>query len=66
LCDSIFLHSVRNKFTNDCKPISGRDKGADFVEKGVQAYEMMLKAGKEKQLNKLAAELNMVVTTAHN
>lgn len=37
-------------------------KGTDFVEKGIQAYEMFLKANKEKQLNKLAVELNMVVS----
>lgn len=38
-------------------------KGADFVENGIKAYEMQLKKQKEKQLNRLALELNMVITT---
>jgi transposase len=38
-------------------------KGADFVEQGIKGYEMQLKKYKEKQLNKLALELNMAVVT---
>lgn len=37
-------------------------KGTAFVERGVQAYEAILQARKEKQLNKLALELNLVVS----
>jgi len=39
-------------------------KGAGFVENGIKAYETQLKKVKEKQLNRLALELNMVVTSA--
>lgn len=39
-------------------------KGSDFVEKGIHAYETILKAQKEKQLNRLALELNLVVQKA--
>ena len=39
-------------------------KGTDFVEKGIQAYENILKIQKEKQLNRLALELNLVVQRA--
>lgn len=38
-------------------------KGTAFVEKGVHAYEAILIARKEKQLNKLALQLNLVVST---
>jgi hypothetical protein len=39
-------------------------KGTDFVEKGIKAYEIQQKNQKVKQLNRLALELNMVVSTA--
>ncbi|HQS52831.1 MAG TPA: IS110 family transposase [Daejeonella sp.] len=38
-------------------------KGSNFVERGIEAYEKQLIAQKQKQLNRLAMELNMVVTT---
>ena len=38
-------------------------KGQDFIEKGVAAYEGLLKNQKEKYLKKLALELNMDVIT---
>lgn len=39
-------------------------KGSDFVERGVETYEKILLAQKQKQLNRLALELNMVVSSA--
>jgi transposase len=37
-------------------------KGAEFVENGVKAYEEQLKNYKRKQLDKLALELNVVIS----
>jgi len=39
-------------------------KGAEFVEKGIQAYEAILNQQKKKYLEKLALELNMQVVPA--
>ena len=39
-------------------------KGADFVEKGLQAYENILKQQKKRRLEKLALELNMELVPA--
>ena len=39
-------------------------KGADFVEKGLQAYENILKEQKQRRLEKLALELNMELVPA--
>ena len=38
-------------------------KGSSFVERGIEAYEKQIIMQKQKQLNRLALELNMVVTT---
>lgn len=38
-------------------------KGTDFVEKGLEAYQKLLQAQKLKHLNRLALELNVVVTS---
>lgn len=37
-------------------------KGTEFVENGIKAYEEQLKNIKKKQLNKLALELNVVIS----
>jgi hypothetical protein len=34
-------------------------KGSDYVEKGVEAYEQIIKQQKNKQLQRLALELNV-------
>jgi transposase len=39
-------------------------KGSDFVEKGLQAYEDILKQQKKRRLEKLALELNMELVPA--
>jgi transposase len=39
-------------------------KGADFVEKGLEAYEAILKEQKKRRLEKLAFELNMELVPA--
>jgi transposase len=39
-------------------------KGADFVEKGLEVYEAILKEQKKKRLEKLAFELNMELVPA--
>lgn len=38
-------------------------KGTDFVEKGIEAYQKLLQEQKLKHLNRLALELNVVVTS---
>lgn len=39
-------------------------KGNDFVERGVDAYMLLIKQQKEKALKKIALELNMIITPA--
>ncbi|MGF7075470.1 ADP-heptose:LPS heptosyltransferase, partial [Mucilaginibacter sp. 3215] len=39
-------------------------KGADFVEKGLQAYENIIKEQKQRRLEKLAFELNRELVPA--
>ena len=38
-------------------------KGSDFVEKGIENYEKQILLQKQRQLNRLALELNLVVTS---
>jgi len=38
-------------------------KGSDFVEKGIENYEKQILMQKQRQLNRLALELNLVVTS---